>query len=84
MRETRSDGRRGREERERSDAKGDEGRAKCERREEREAGEGRRQRGEEKRAASRHGEELCATAARRKKERMGNGRVNSLLKGVLI
>ena len=54
--------------RERNDAKGDERRAKCEKREEGEAGEGRRQRGEERRAASRHGEELCATAARREKE----------------
>ena len=28
---------------------------------------------------SRHGEELCATAVRREKERVGNGRVNNRL-----
>ena len=68
-----------RRERERNETKGDKKRAKCARREERKAREGRRQRGGERRAPRRHGEELCVTAAKNEKERVGNGRANNLL-----
>ena len=65
--------------RERGDAKGNE---------ESEMREARRTRGARRSAAkrrrrpcgpSRHGEELCATAVRREKEKVGNGRVNNRL-----